>query len=156
MTSVLLSTYPHFTLHTTPRIMKPAPSLSLLASLLALAATVTAVEYTVTSCADLADVDDTDATGMSYATSFIYRPSFSCAQASACQAFGSSREDRSSLLCLPPSHLPHLLYVDVDPLRRKTAILYALTPLCSMTLRPAVLTGTYSRSSFRYVLLRMR
>ncbi len=45
--------------------MKPASSLSLLASLLALAAPAIAVEYTVTSCAVLADVDDTVVTGAS-------------------------------------------------------------------------------------------
>lgn len=44
--------------------MKPATSLSLVASLLALAAPATAVEYTVTTCADLAGVDDTLATGL--------------------------------------------------------------------------------------------
>ena len=48
----------------TPSTMKPATSLSLVASLLALAAPATAVEYTVTTCADLAGVDDTLATGL--------------------------------------------------------------------------------------------
>lgn len=42
--------------------MKPASSLPLIAAFLA--APATAIEYTVTTCGDLADVDDTLATGL--------------------------------------------------------------------------------------------